>query len=386
MHRSPQRRWLSRRWLLLGVVICLFALAACSSGATDDALTVPTGVVAPTDEVSESTAETDSDSEQSQPAETSEPNDSDPDDAADDATAEVVALDESQFDQVVNLEAGDEVVDDAGNVITMYAISRWPANLTGLDDLLGGSQAPGDPEPVALDIGFCAAGLMRDNDTSIAIGPGQSLNSPFESRVLIAPWAHPIASPSLAEPVPGECTRGWIVNLAEPGQATTVGRYLVSTAISGETRQVLYQWTLEDSPSSASEGRDSAALRPGQSAEFSSGLLAEASVEVRGWTEFVDRELPEDNRRLVGLSVELCRSSTGAWPTVGLAVDGWNALGPTLSLSEGFGDPALQCDEGWLAYSVPFGLTPTGAFVSGGGAGDEFVFWTLEGAAVATPS
>lgn len=299
---------------------------------------------------------------------------------------------------IFELEAGEQVEDEQGNLVAIYGVSTWPAAYAALDpfeddniELFGGLEQEWDQPGalVALDVGICSPGVTEEPaggsaefyvsaSANTALPTDRSTSGSSNSRI-------PVVEPALRFPDIAECSRGWLPVAWEGGADPAVARYLLSVRSPGAsgTERYLYQWQI--TPGSLPD-RDEG-FGTDELVTFNDGDLAGTTVTFRGWAEFVGSESPIEGTRIVGISLDVCPVGD-AWPEFGLAVDGWNLasqLSPANRLGAEAGDSA-DCYDGWLEFVVPLGGVPTGLFATDGVdpvAG--FAGWSLTDAALATP-
>lgn len=289
---------------------------------------------------------------------------------------------DAELADVIELSAGERVIDASGNAVAVHSVTRLPLELVGSQvpvfddrgDILTGDLA-------ALDISWCSgtdpgAGtvefdLVDDLEQALTNAPG--LDAAFA----------PVA-PGFALPDAGDCIRGWLaVSASSP--ASNVARYLRSaTDQDGSTERVLFQWTVD-----VTEPDTDDALVIGQTVTFNNGPLIGTSVELLGWSELLDAESPVAGARLVAVRLQVC-TETEDWPEFGLSVEGWNLIAPVDPRDRLGADPLAAltgvCTEGWLEFAAPLGTAPSGFFISDGRDPiDGFALFSLAGAAVAPP-
>lgn len=406
-NRRPHAHGLLQRLfpLVLATAITValgLATLGCSS-ATDDQTAAPeTAEGAPTasaeDEAGQSAdAQTESGSDaqsdgQSDPAESASAGDSAPEPTAAPQLADFV-------DGVETLEAGEQVQDAQGNLVSVYGVRAWPDSFEQLSDEAQAAfsfpsdvAALRDPATrlVGLDVGMCAAGVasqgfataefyVHDDATELLS------TDPVLDREVFAET--PVASPGFSVPAPGTCRRGWLPVLRSDDGLPAVARYVLVSrqSATAEPEQWVYQWQIDSTDTIEADDF----FGVGQTVTFNDGRLDGTTVKVDGWAELVDVASPVDGTRRVAVSLNYCPRST-TLPTFGLAVDEWNLVEPDV------GDPLLgaaletdptgRCYTGWLQFAVPFGGVPTGFFVSDGSDPiNGFAQWSLEGAALAAP-
>jgi hypothetical protein len=315
------------------------------------------------------------------------------------------SLADEDLASVTVLEAGAQVEDAQGNLISIYGLAEWPEPFEDLSDaaqadfpFFGDVAAVGDPatELVVLDIGMCATGIdatgfgtaeffVHDSPDDVV-----STDQVLDRGVLAH---HPVVQPGFKFPATATCSRGLLPVLWTGDDAPTIARYVLTTPASGaaEVERHVYQWDLDGQiiDPADMDVDESSLFDVGQTVTFNEGRLAELTVEVGGWAEMLGATSEIDSTRVVAVSMSFCPSSP-VLPEFGLAVDGWSLVAPADD-DELFGartsdDAAQSCFEGWLEFVVPFGGTPTGFFASDGADSiNGYAEWSLANAALPTP-
>lgn len=301
---------------------------------------------------------------------------------------------------LTTLQAGEQAVDESGNLITIHGLRRLPGSLGALrdQDLFADTEAlvASTQELVLLDIAMCAAGeFSQEQSGSVeflaAANAGELLD---EAANLFT--THALAAPGFVFPAPGSCSRGWVpVDLAAPlagGATDPVGRYVLTVdSVAGPGLEThVYQWPVASADSEAeTDSPADAGFERGQIVTFNEGPLVGTTINFQGWAELIDAPAPLGNR-LVGALLEIC-PATEDWPELGVSVEGWNLFGPADPADRLGADPLAamsgSCFEDWAEFAVPLGAAPTGFFVSDGvDPVNGFAHWTFEGAAIQGPT
>lgn len=299
------------------------------------------------------------------------------------------SLEDDDLASITTLEAGEQVVDAAGDLLAVHALRRAPQALG--DGLAGNADTI-----AALDVSMCAAGEFAESQAgSIEF----QLVADARTRLGSSPaidLGHAVIAPAFAIPDPGECRRGWLA-VSDPAPAAAgdgvdaevgVGRYVLARLGTSGLERHVYQWQVPDADLSTLQSAAEDAFRIGQVVTFNEGPLVGTTVEFDGWAELIDEPAP-DGRRLVGVAVEVC-TATEDWPEFGITIDGWNLTGP-LDPGDRLGADPLdplsgKCFADWVEFAVPLGQVPSGFFVSDGvDPVNGFAQWTFEGAAINPP-
>lgn len=296
-----------------------------------------------------------------------------------------------------DVEQGESVTDTMGNTVTVYGWAPWPASLDEFDPyanpelaLYGNiafNRAPGT-SMIAVDIEACAAASQPaekelfgariqpiTSDGKVVGGDEVDLRSFMIFQ--------PILTPYFTWPAAGQCSRGWqglewAIDLEPPAGAQYTA---ISTDDDTFGERHVYRWAIgEPTPAADLDGEPS--LVEGLSGSFIGGELSGATVTVNGW---LDVEPPEsslspsgqpyltalEGSRLVAALIETCAGASGAMPTFGMQVDGWNLLGEfrrdgpwSLGFTPLVRPVSGDCATGWVAFEVPDGATPTAIFAT----------------------
>ena len=390
---SPKRALF---WLAAAV----FLVVSCSSGepaASSDSAETPSATAAndPNDSDSSDSSAT--------PGSADEPGG--PDDTAEADSAPVPTpgptLADADLASLDDVEVGEQVRDEQGNLIAIYGFRNWSTPFGELTDqaqadfsFFGDVDALADPslELIALDVGMCSAGIdaaaVGTAEFFVHDSPDHVLSSDrVRDRGVLA--RHPVVQPGFQFPRAAECTRGWLPVLWSGVDDPTVARYVLTTreSPSGPIERHVYQWDLELITES---GQPDELFGLGQTVTFNDGLLEGTTVVVDGWAEIVGAEADVEGTRIVSVSLSYCPVA-GRLPQFGLAVDGWNVVSPRadsdLLGARSVDDASTECFDGWLEFGVPFGGIPTGFFVSDGvNANIGYAEWSLENGALPAPS
>lgn len=368
------------------LMIVALALAGCSDAA-EDAEQEPTA----SSDTTQATVEPSTPPVESDSSPTPEP--------AQPSSDTESTLTEEQLAGMFELEVGEQIEDEQGNLVAIYGVLPWPQAYETLEpfdradiELFGGieSEWVDAGALAALDIGICAPGVTPQGEGGSAeffVSAHADAPLPVDrSGSGASNSRHPVVEPGLVFPEAAECSRGWLPVAWEGGESPVIARYLLSVRAPGgsDLDRYLYQWQV--TPSVAS---DVGTFGPGEVVSFHEGDLAGTTITMDGWAEFVGSESSVPGTRIVGVSLEVCPAST-RWPQFGVAVDGWNLtaqLVPGDQLGAEAEDVATQtCHDGWLEFAVPLGGVPTGFFAADGAdpvAG--FASWSFAGAALPPP-
>jgi len=311
----------------------------------------------------------------------------------------------------VDVDQGQSITDLMGNEITVHGWAPWPAALDGFDPyanpdlaLFGNiafNRAPGT-SMVAVDIEACAS-ADQPADKELFGARFQPITSSGDVRggddVDLRSFMifQPVLTPYFTWPAAGECARGWqglewAIDLQPPAGAQYTA---ISTDNDTFGQREVYRWAIADPADVSSLGGDPS-LVEGLSGSFIGGQLAGATVTVNGWLDVEPPDTPLspsgrpyltalNGSRLVAALVEACAGSTGAMPTFGLQVDGWNLLGEfrrdgpwALGFTSLVRPVSGDCATGWVAFEVPDGATPTAIFATDPIDLDaRWIFWRL---------
>lgn len=288
------------------------------------------------------------------------------------------------------------VSDVHGNLLTVHAMQPWPAAYDELRPLSRGDiELAGSLDETfgaatsiaALDVSLCARTLgdVDVADTTGVFTIGNKLAVPSASAGNGSlPNSHTSLQPGFSWPDVGQCSRGWVAVATTANLRSELYAHYWPAG-DDDGRHVL-AWSVPASLTSLVES--DASFGPGQTVTFNGGSLTGASVVIDGWAELVGAPAGADGTRPVGLLVQGCPAGSGAWPTIGLSIDGWNlaeiSSRTVVGLDE-FSESSDACDTGWLIFDVPHGGRVTGAFVAGE-PGTPGAHWSLSGAALPDPS
>jgi len=311
-------------------------------------------------------------------------------------------LADEDITEVVELDAGQQIEDAQGNLISVYGFAMWPDSYSDLPATTRSaypfvvdldSFAP-TSRLVALDIGLCTAGINAEGFGTVEFllsgDPADPLftstNQSQPSQLIVT--RHPVVSPGFSFPPIGECARGWLPLAWDSDDDPATARYVLSNRSSSgaDVEQHLYQWPVAEIEIESGEGQFS----PGETVTFNDGQLADTTVTVDGWAELLGQASELEGTRPVGVSLSFCPASERL-PTFGLGTDEWNLIAPS-DADGGFSgelipvDPSGDCVQGWLIFAVPHGAVPTSFFASDfRDPVTGYAEWDLDNAALAPP-
>lgn len=311
----------------------------------------------------------------------------------------VTEVDAPKLGAVLNqqeIPAGNAISDHEGNQLTIHQWSPWPEPLNAVDPFvnpdialfgdLSFSQA--NASLVALDLEVCAAADQPD-DQEYFRSRFQALSTDDAAESLTESVTDPragmvfqqVVSPQFIWPDAGQCSRGWQAIVWDQDSPPDIFRYTgVSTDEASFGGRHLYDW--EASSAETTIESDGPIVPPGIVATFGSGSLNGWTINYAGWTSVADTTgevsasgvpytAPTAGTELIAVKTEVCGGERSVVPSMGLQIDGWNLIQPFRKgapWGPGFSELVMpgvgECGEGWVAFAVPIGATPTGFFVT----------------------